>query len=781
MFRSLLFKPKINVAIDFGTDGTSIAYSIPNRNHVYIYGEWRVFDENKDNTETNKLRTTILLDRNGSLMAYGLNAFKRFVDPWDLYIINWINNKYSYGGVVAKQIPNHYLFDHFKMHLYRMLNDMLIYCKYIIIKRVYLYIRTDNDGNGKYKQGLRKTLTAMNGKEMDSEIVFTQAFEFLKDEVMENLMHSFEDRQIEINITRIQDIQWIVTIPAIWDDSAKNKMIKWIEMAGLIDKNIKDHCILKYEPDCASLSLQYEILKNRVNQTESKENNSSIKPSQNDIKEDVGSTPLISEHDSKLFDDENKDNIDYLKGKKYILIDAGGGTVDIACHEFMDNFGVKELYYPTGGPWGDMYVDKAFIDILHHLLGHTYIIQQDIKTNKYCNYITKYRKRNDSNKFKYIITNILGNNTFENIAKKHDNVYLDILESKIKEKDIDLLKLLFGCWILEKIKMKGRHAYFDLMKNFRFTKIGFKDSGDDEILKIKIPKQFLFGIDREIRKSKQKVAKILNDIVSKYEYKTFKNCFKYTNDTLQIHNSVWKQCLYDPLIKEVTDHLKGLLNKKIMQPCSYIYLVGGYTKTVYFQNKIIAMFGKNTKYNIDIIIPEKQLLCVVDGAARMGLLKNSNRVYVRSRILSKTYGQLMDRPLENIENSKRNYKDSYIQKNIKFEGEGDERKAWVKDCFKIFARIGDCIPHDYKFEFYGVRKGTNCKIIRNAIYSSDMENPLTKDDGKELCEYEIKWPDNDNSVDITNIVTFGELLKIESYPKNLPNKKFNIVRKYVWK
>ena len=70
------FNPKINVAIDFGTDGTSIAYSFPNNNNVYIHGGWRVFNENKDNTETNKLRTTIMLTKDGKFAAFGSNALQ---------------------------------------------------------------------------------------------------------------------------------------------------------------------------------------------------------------------------------------------------------------------------------------------------------------------------------------------------------------------------------------------------------------------------------------------------------------------------------------------------------------------------------------------------------------------------------------------------------------------------------------------------------------------------------------------------------------------------------
>ena len=625
----------------------------------------------------------------------------------------------------------------------------------------------------------------MNGKQMDSSKVFIAAFKHLKAEVFENLSESFEDKYIDVEIECIQDIQWIVTVPAIWDDDAKNKMMEWIKMAELTDTRIKDHCILKYEPDCASLSLQYEILKNMKKkhkqsvveeQKELKTENSESKASvflsvdEKEVNKHVPIYRSMTVCDRNLFDDDNSEYINYLNGKKYILIDAGGGTVDIACHEFMDNFGVKELFYPTGGPWGDMYVDKEFVTILRHLFGHIYIESKNINKNYYCNFIRKYH--NKSYKFKDLIKGVLGAEALKSIANMNDNIYSNVMELDGFARDIDLLKLLFGCWTLEKIKFSNQNAYFDLMKNFRFAKIGFGDTGDNEIIKIKIPKKFIYGIDKKIGKS----ADVLSDIVSKYQYKTFKKCFKYKKDTLEIHNSVWKHCLYDPLIKEVTDHLKGLLSKKIMQPCSYMYLVGGYTKTKYFQNKIIAMFGKNTKYNIDIIIPKKQLLCVVDGAARMGLLKNSNRVYVQSRILSKTYGQLMDRPMDEVDRNK--YDSEYIKKNTFKDKNG---KEWLRDCFKIFKRRGDCVAHDYQYIFDGVRIDVNSKRIRNAIYSSTKERPRTRDDGRLLCEYIIIWPDNNNSIDITNVVTFGEILKIESYPKNLRNKKFETETKYDWK
>ena len=107
----------------------------------------------------------------------------------------------------------------------------------------------------------------------------------------------------------------IITVPAIWNDDAKNKMKEWIIKAGLVNKNIKNQCKIVYEPDCASLAIKYD------------------------------------------------GNIRFEKGDKYILIDAGGGTVDIAFHQVLGQFGIKEIHHPSGGPWGGCYIDDQYIQI----------------------------------------------------------------------------------------------------------------------------------------------------------------------------------------------------------------------------------------------------------------------------------------------------------------------------------------------------------------------------------------------------------------------------------
>ena len=69
---SFEFNPKINIGIDFGTDGTGMAYSFPGGNTVYVYGKWRVNNNDNGNKTTSKPRTAILLHKTGKFMSLDL-------------------------------------------------------------------------------------------------------------------------------------------------------------------------------------------------------------------------------------------------------------------------------------------------------------------------------------------------------------------------------------------------------------------------------------------------------------------------------------------------------------------------------------------------------------------------------------------------------------------------------------------------------------------------------------------------------------------------------------
>ena len=54
-----------------------------------------------------------------------------------------------------------------------------------------------------------------------------------------------------------------------------------------------------------------------------------------------------------------------------MILDCGGGTVDVTVHSLVTNtpFRLNELAPPSGGPWGSTYVDAAFCKLLREMIG----------------------------------------------------------------------------------------------------------------------------------------------------------------------------------------------------------------------------------------------------------------------------------------------------------------------------------------------------------------------------------------------------------------------------
>jgi hypothetical protein len=56
-----------------------------------------------------------------------------------------------------------------------------------------------------------------------------------------------------------------------------------------------------------------------------------------------------------------------------MVVDCGGGTVDLICHELLANNKIREITRPTGGSYGSSFVDKEFIGFLRRKLGSSAI------------------------------------------------------------------------------------------------------------------------------------------------------------------------------------------------------------------------------------------------------------------------------------------------------------------------------------------------------------------------------------------------------------------------
>ncbi|XP_078325400.1 heat shock 70 kDa protein 12A-like isoform X2 [Crassostrea virginica] len=72
-------------------------------------------------------------------------------------------------------------------------------------------------------------------------------------------------------------------------------------------------------------------------------------------------------------DSENSTFGIFKSGSKYMVVDAGGGTIDITVHEVQHNGTLKELHKANGGNWGGTKVDSSFRSLLASIVGNDVI------------------------------------------------------------------------------------------------------------------------------------------------------------------------------------------------------------------------------------------------------------------------------------------------------------------------------------------------------------------------------------------------------------------------
>eukprot|EP01083_Nonionella_stella_P292003 993395_1 len=347
---------KIHIALDFGTDGCALAFAYDGQ--VTVYNKWKT----KKRKRAIKAKSQILLSDKDEVVAFGDNA------------------KIIYSSLSGEEKNKWKFFDKFKMELYGADVDEK---------------RDSAESNTRKKKKFKKNskssksckleemyLTSMNGQTCPASIVFVKAFQHLQNIAME-YMHKITNEDI-----KSQEIQWIVTVPSIWSERAKSKMETWIISAKLVDPMIKDQCLIVYEPDCAALSI-FEQMKDRKIRKEfdrvelvNAGTNPMIKDTGIGNESHQGNVTQISrdivysivDNVTSNSTDMGKRKHDVTIGDKYILIDAGGGTVDVVCHVVVAGDSIEEVHYPTGHKWGGSNVDDEYINLLMDIFGEQWII-----------------------------------------------------------------------------------------------------------------------------------------------------------------------------------------------------------------------------------------------------------------------------------------------------------------------------------------------------------------------------------------------------------------------
>ncbi|NWU83132.1 HS12A protein, partial [Onychorhynchus coronatus] len=317
------------VAIDFGTTSSGYAYSFTKEPEcIHVMRRWEGGDPGVSNQKT---PTTILLtpERKFHSFGYAARDFYHDLDPTE---------------------SKHWLyFEKFKMKLHTTGN---------------LTMETD--------------LTAANGKKVKALEIFAYALQFFKEQALKELSDQggsdFENTEV----------RWVITVPAIWKQPAKQFMRQAAYKAGMASPENPEQLIIALEPEAASIYCRKLRLHQMIDLssrapvngyspsdtigtgfTQAKEHVRHKRQSRTFMVENV-----IGEIWSEL--EEGRD--------RYIVVDSGGGTVDMTVHQIRLPEGhLKELYKATGGPYGSLGVDYEFEKLLCKIFGEDFIEQFKIK------------------------------------------------------------------------------------------------------------------------------------------------------------------------------------------------------------------------------------------------------------------------------------------------------------------------------------------------------------------------------------------------------------------
>lgn len=223
-----------------------------------------------------KTPTTVLLDSNQELVAFGYEAEDRYAELAE-----------------DEEHAEYYYFRRFKMTLFQSSSRLT-------------------------RDTMLKDMAG--GKQAKAIKVFAHAIRYLKD----HMLNTLEQRGAGI---KAKDINWVLTVPAIWEDPAKQFMREAAEEAGIS----RNQLMIALEPEAASLFCKY--------------------------------LPI-----EKLQGSEGGIGA-FKPGSRYLVLDAGGGTVDITVHEVQFNGTLKELDKASGGAWGGTRVDESFKEMLEEIVG----------------------------------------------------------------------------------------------------------------------------------------------------------------------------------------------------------------------------------------------------------------------------------------------------------------------------------------------------------------------------------------------------------------------------
>lgn len=338
--------PRLVIAIDFGTYASGYALQwrsdyTNDRLKIHCNTKWT-----SGGFCTYKTPTCLLLKPDKSIAEFGYQA----------------ESKYSMLGTEDEQEKpeDWFFFRHFKMMLYHREN-----------------VRDDTP------------VEAAHGKILPVIEVFSKSVQYMKDHAVDHLKKN--------GITYPEkETKWVITVPAIWTDSAKLAMRRAAEKAGIIST----HLSIALEPECAAIYC------------------SQLPVNQLEIQGDGGKLKYVA-----------------APGSTIMVVDMGGGTVDITTVQINEDATMKQVCMSGGGPWGGMKVDEKFMMMLRDLVGQE--VMKDFVEN---NPVDEYDLRMDFESRKREVKHMSEPNSNERFKIKLPQSLKELWEKAEDKKVVNILK-----------------------------------------------------------------------------------------------------------------------------------------------------------------------------------------------------------------------------------------------------------------------------------------------------------------------------------------------------
>ena len=165
-----------------------------------------------------------------------------------------------------------------------------------------------------------------------------------------------------------------------------------------------------------------------------------------------------------------------------------------------------------------------------------------------------------------------------------------------------------------------------------------------------------------------------------------------------------------------------------------------------------------------LIMPQRPILSVVEGAAYFGITPN----YIKARVLQYTYGYSVSK-LESI--AQQIASAQHIKENRVYNKYRDA--YYVKNMFEVLARKGEEIYAGQIKEGISARAKPSKMRTTQEIYYSHMVEPKVRSDGISIGKCILDWDDQNplNMEMKTEFHFYDTIIKVVCYPTNAPYKK----------